>query len=297
MFNTIKRHSWLWPLLLCTQVQAKVPLQSELVKQREWLRAEQQLIAGPVLFREQASDTHSEGYYPSATVTASGLHQRKIADYSKTLTAQFLFDTLQQNISRYGFVTEYQCQAQLCGDISGWQALTDPLLDGESVAQFYLLAKAPASIGKGYLALHVADLDGQPRVVADIILADTLLQQVLDVVLFNDVLSYTPEQRVNGTELYFAVNSSTPLPGSEPALQRIAAKLQAYPEQHFILVGHADNSGSALHNHLLSLARAKQVRKQLITQHGVNDKQLSVAGAGASGKDASFRKAVLLRTQ
>ncbi|SEH81186.1 OmpA family protein [Rheinheimera pacifica] len=294
MVNIIKRSSWLWLLLVCGQVQAKAPLQSELVKQREWLRAEHQLIAGPVMLRELSSESHSEGYYPSATVTAAGLHLRKIADYSRTLTAQFLFDILQQKIARYGFVSEYQCKAQICGDIRGWQALTDPLLDGESGTQFYILAKAPAAIGMGYVALHVADLDGQPRVVADMIMADTSLRHMLDMVLFNEVFNYKAEQLVTGSTLYFALDSSIPLAGSDATLRHMAAQLQADPQQHFVVVGHADTSGNELYNQSLSLARAEQVRKQLITQHGVDARQLSAAGAGITGSDASFRKTVLV---
>lgn len=269
-------------------------LQSELVKQREWMRAEHQLIAGPVMYRDQATESYSEGYYPQNIVKAAGVHQRLITDFDKTLTAKFLFNTLSQKLARFGFVTEYQCEQQSCGDISGWQALTDPLLDGETVAQFYVLAKAPETIGNGYLAIHVADLDGQPRVVADSVMSDASLRNVLDIVLFNDAFSYQPEQLIQGSTLYFALDSSTPLAGSDSALQRMADQLQANKGRHFVVVGHADNSGTAVYNQALSLARAQEVRKQLVAEHGISSKQLSVAGAGATGPDPSFRKTVLV---
>lgn len=149
-------------------------------------------------------------------------------------------------------------------------------------------------MGDGYLSLHVADLDGQPRVVADIITTDTSMRYLLDVVLFNDVFAYQPQQLVAGSAVFFDLNSSTPQSGSDSALKQMADAISSGHDAHFIVVGHADNSGAALHNLRLSLARAKQVRQQLIAQYGIDASRLSVAGAGASGDDASFRKTVLV---
>lgn len=145
MVVSVNHRILLWPLLLlCASAKAQVSLESTTVKQRQWLQAEYQLPAGPVLYRDQASETHSEGYYVETSVTAKGLHQRKVADFGKTLTGEYLYNALVKRIERYGFAVQFQCKALGCGELSGWQTLLEPLLDGDTAKQYYLLAKAPS---------------------------------------------------------------------------------------------------------------------------------------------------------
>jgi outer membrane protein OmpA-like peptidoglycan-associated protein len=81
--------------------------------------------------------------------------------------------------------------------------------------------------------------------------------------------------------IYFEVNSSHPLPESQPALDQLAAWIYKNPELRIEIQGHTDNTGNNQQNRVLSRDRAQAVRQELI-RRGCNPGQLSAMGYGPS---------------
>lgn len=63
-------------------------------------------------------------------------------------------------------------------------------------------------------------------------------------------------------------------------IQEIAKFLKAVPDQKFYIVGHTDNQGGFESNLLLSRNRSKAVRDELISKHGIDQKQVESRGVG-----------------
>lgn len=64
-----------------------------------------------------------------------------------------------------------------------------------------------------------------------------------------------------------------------PALRELADTLKANPDLELTIEGHTDNTGSAAHNHQLSLHRAMEVKKNLL-KLGIPEERISVEGLG-----------------
>ena len=105
--------------------------------------------------------------------------------------------------------------------------------------------------------------------------------------------------------LDYASGAAALAPGPQPALDRLAAWLQANPGRTLAIVGHTDITGTLAANRALSKRRAQAVRAYLTDRHGVDSGRLTAYGAGylapiasnltAAGRTANRRvEAVLL---
>ncbi|TMV80995.1 OmpA family protein [Thioclava sp. BHET1] len=91
---------------------------------------------------------------------------------------------------------------------------------------------------------------------------------------------------------------------SYPVLEQLAAFLKAHPDQHAILVGHTDDSGSLDANIAVSKRRAQSVKARLEKSYGVDAGQLEAEGVGflaprasnltAAGREQNRRVEVML---
>ena len=71
-------------------------------------------------------------------------------------------------------------------------------------------------------------------------------------------------------------------PTSKATLVKLVAYMKSCPELVVDLVGHTSNEGSDATNVSLSVARAKAVKKYLVTKEGVEDKKFhEISGVGA----------------
>jgi OOP family OmpA-OmpF porin len=79
--------------------------------------------------------------------------------------------------------------------------------------------------------------------------------------------------------IYFDTDHATLLAASDAELDKLYDFLAAHGSLHAVITGHTDNQGTAEHNRLLSLARAKAVMEYL-TSKGIAEERLLPAGMG-----------------
>ncbi|MEP2716264.1 OmpA family protein [Pseudophaeobacter sp.] len=93
---------------------------------------------------------------------------------------------------------------------------------------------------------------------------------------------YTPVERqaqIN-VQISFDFDSATLRPDQQPKLANMCASMQAMQGTVFQIIGHTDSSGSASYNERLSLLRAQEVRRHLISSCGVEENMLKAIGMG-----------------
>lgn len=80
----------------------------------------------------------------------------------------------------------------------------------------------------------------------------------------------------------FDTDSDQMRPESGPAIQLVAAGLQANPDLRLLIEGHTDAVGDSAHNLDLSRRRAEAVKTVLTAQFGVDAARLTTAGVGSA---------------
>jgi OOP family OmpA-OmpF porin len=81
--------------------------------------------------------------------------------------------------------------------------------------------------------------------------------------------------------IYFDTDKATLKPSSKPAMDQIAAFLQAKPDLKVFVVGHTDMQGRLQHNMVLSQARAEAVVAALVNDYGLDGSRLAGHGVGS----------------
>jgi len=80
-------------------------------------------------------------------------------------------------------------------------------------------------------------------------------------------------------DVLFASGSSEIQGGTNENLEKLVNFLDQYPDRQVLIEGHTDNVGGAIFNQKLSRQRAESVR-QYLTNHGIDNRRLSVSGYG-----------------
>jgi outer membrane protein OmpA-like peptidoglycan-associated protein len=82
--------------------------------------------------------------------------------------------------------------------------------------------------------------------------------------------------------IYFAFNSASLDPASDPALAEVGKLLARHADWTLAIEGHTDNIGGDAPNQMLSLHRAESVRDALTARYHVPPVRLRSAGFGAT---------------
>ncbi|NSY39640.1 OmpA family protein [Leisingera sp. ANG59] len=93
---------------------------------------------------------------------------------------------------------------------------------------------------------------------------------------------YTPvdQQAQINIQISFDFDSAALRSDQEPKLANMCASMKALDGTVFQIIGHTDSSGSAAYNERLSLLRAQEVRRHLISTCGVPEDMLKAIGMG-----------------
>lgn len=87
------------------------------------------------------------------------------------------------------------------------------------------------------------------------------------------------EQQVN-IQISFDFDSAALRADQKPKLATLCQVLQSIDIERFRIVGHTDASGSAAYNERLSLLRAQEVKRHLVTDCGIAAPRLDAIGVG-----------------
>ncbi len=80
--------------------------------------------------------------------------------------------------------------------------------------------------------------------------------------------------------IYFAYNSATVTPESDPTLLQVAGVLRQHGDWTLTIEGHTDSIGGATYNQELSARRAAAVKQRLVERYGIGAARLKTAGVG-----------------
>jgi outer membrane protein OmpA-like peptidoglycan-associated protein/Tol biopolymer transport system component len=89
------------------------------------------------------------------------------------------------------------------------------------------------------------------------------------------------EETINFRPIYFSLNSSDIKVSSMPKLHQVIQYLREHPNKKLEIIGHADESGTAIINETLSNKRAASV-KNYIVKMKINPNRLETIGVGSS---------------
>jgi OOP family OmpA-OmpF porin len=217
-----------------------------------------------------------------------------------SLTTLELLRPLRDQLRDARFQILFECQTEACGGFD-FRFAIDTLPPPEmqvNIGDFrYLAAERTTADGREYLTLVVSrmadasfvqitritptGLDMHPlarATAAPVGQAGGSLAQQLDD-LGHAILR----------DLDFATGSAQLGEADFASLAELAAYLAAYPDRSVALVGHTDSAGALDTNIALSQRRARSVLERLVTQHGVNRRQLTAEGMGYLAPIASNR--------
>ena len=111
--------------------------------------------------------------------------------------------------------------------------------------------------------------------------ADTATQETATVAAI-DADEYEPVERqaqIN-VQISFDFDSAALRTDQQPKLVNMCRSMQLLDGTEFQIIGHTDSSGSAGYNQRLSLLRAQEVRRHLISACGIDDSMLKAIGMG-----------------
>ncbi|WP_291730222.1 OmpA family protein [Leisingera sp. F5] len=93
---------------------------------------------------------------------------------------------------------------------------------------------------------------------------------------------YNPVDRQTqiNVQISFDFDSAALRADQAPKLANMCASMKALDGTVFQIIGHTDSSGSAAYNERLSLLRAQEVRRHLISSCGVGEEMLKAIGMG-----------------
>lgn len=108
----------------------------------------------------------------------------------------------------------------------------------------------------------------------------------------SDTAAVTPAQPANYTavaredqvnvQISFDFDSATLRADQKSKLATLCQVMQSVDVSVFQIIGHTDSSGSASYNERLSLLRAQEVKRHLVSDCGIADTRLEAVGMGES---------------
>lgn len=220
-----------------------------------------------------------------------------------------VFHNYQAALTRAGFVTQYQCANDACGDRFN---LTNAIVDdnirgamtgnagdanyGNSMIELLwcnggelhlVTARLTRSQGNVDLSLQVCGNPGKRVGVLLQIVQEKPMQTgevTVDAEAMGQGLAQNGHIALYG--IHFATDSAALTPDSNATLAQMVALLKSQPKLKVYIVGHTDNTGALQHNLVLSQRRADSVVKAL-EQRGIAASRLAAKGLASYAPVAS----------
>jgi OOP family OmpA-OmpF porin len=212
-----------------------------------------------------------------------------------TLTTLQLVRPLREQLRNDRYRIIFECQTEACGGFDfrfGVDTLPPPQMR-INIGDFRFLAAERTGVdGPEYLSLftsrtaqagfvqitHVGPAVDEAAPIATAEAAPLRASGPSDDIGFAAALDQTGRAVLGN--LAFATGSAQLADDNFASLQTLADYLLAFPDRTVALVGHTDSSGSLAPNIALSKRRAASVLERLVTDYGVDRRQLEAEGMG-----------------
>lgn len=253
-----------------------LPIDAVLFDQLEKHATSEVVISGAMIYQDVDDEFYTKGYRAQGIFNLQGRMCRRVYDYSKSLSASFVFSKMKSFFSADGYDIAFQCSGVDCGGIDGWKLNLDKLVDGPSDKQHYFLANAGGDqVNLASVMVHLSEFDDRPRMVIK-----SVVHPSYDA--FNKIKRGQFAQFDEGlTEIgsvYFSSNASEGYDVS--TLDAIASALNNDKNNEYLIVGYADSVGSREKNRALSKLRANRVRDDLQEKYAFTTTQFLAIGGG-----------------
>jgi OOP family OmpA-OmpF porin len=238
--------------------------------------------------------TAAWGAFDPVTARAEGTVTRRVWRIpSESLTTLQILDPLRDELEAAGYAVDFECADVACGgfdfrfalDLIGEPDMHVDLGDFRYLAasrdgtRVALVVSRSEAAGFVHLtAVAPADATAPAVPVEPVAPATVTLPDAVPAGSLAATLAAEGHAVLEGLD--FGTGDSQLGPGPFPALDELAAWLQANPGQRAILVGHTDASGALDANVAISRARAQSVRGRLIEAYGIAPERLSADGVG-----------------
>jgi OmpA-OmpF porin, OOP family len=143
----------------------------------------------------------------------------------------------------------------------------------ESIAAETSVSEAPAEDSG---AVVVAGTDPAPDAGGGTV---SLTEVAADAVSTNEVGRLPAELEVD-VRISFDYDSASIKADQKPVLEQMCRVMKASDVQLFRIMGHTDSAGSDLYNENLSLLRAEEVKRRLVSDCGIEPARLEAMGLG-----------------
>lgn len=249
------------------------------------------LISGKMIYQKGDEDSFSEGYRPEFMQQVEAAVWRDVYDYPADLSSAGVYAGVIKAMESSRFAKVYSCAGDACGDYAGWRLYIGKHTLGEQRNQYYAVYKKLLDTGKiMHLAAYVNESDSKPRLIIDKIYPLPVDDFSLNLDLSS--LRAASGWEVDGTQLdhntiLFSESFVEPDVDISDELAAIADFIIVNNSYEYTVIGHTDNSGSALANERLSRQRAEYIRSLLVTEYGVPAVKLKIYGAGETQPIAS----------
>jgi len=245
--------------------------------QKEQL-TEYSLPTAKILLQEEDTDARTSGYHPAAQLPLKGRVTRKILDFPRSYSPYQIRQQIEHQLAAHQYEISFTCRGKLCGELSGWQELVTPYIDGDENNQQVIVArKIFPNLDANYVLVHINDIDSEPRMLLDVIETSP-----------SDTFKHNKKQPIS---IGLFDTNSVNLPQADlKLLDKIATLIKSEPEHKFTLKGHSDSLGTETDNQKLSLKRAKSVLDYLVNQHSLAPDRFEIEGLGETDSIAKNDK-------
>ncbi|WGL15415.1 DUF4892 domain-containing protein [Microbulbifer bruguierae] len=260
---------------------------SKLFSTNHLYHAELPLPADSVSYRDSKED--DEGYYSEKLLTVSGELTTFVHDFSKQHTSEYLYKEFLESLTDSNFEVLYKCEAEDCGDITGWKLFLSEHVFGSELSQKYILSRRQDSDGKHWLVqFYAIDLDGEPRTVLRFIEVDSVPE--LDIVFSNDIegapnfsaFKALPQEIA---PIYFEFDKADLTEQSRFTIGSMADEILKSRATKILITGYADKNGPSWYNKLLATRRAETLRDALRQYPELSALDISTYGYGEVDKE------------
>ena len=216
--------------------------------------------------------------------TIEGYIHHRFCYFPKGCSALQIIKNYEEAISNYGGTVLHSANTKEC--INAFMKKGNPSRTSRNFeyqlfrdrAYKYFSAKIPSDTLDYYVMIVMANCGG--KAVYSLVTVKTKPMETGMVSIENIHDGMSTKGHIAIYNIFFDTGKSDVKEQSNEALKTIAEYMKTHPDKNYYVVGHTDNVGDYEMNMQLSTDRARALVNVLVSDHGINIKQLKAYGVG-----------------